>query len=100
MRLLSDLAALTIISRVKFFIPSLNFFVILVKLMAVLFRFLGIYIAISRVSYVIRLRSSLCNYALLKYSVHIWGAQDCEYIDEKIQDDRYILARTADRVGL
>ena len=84
MRLLSDLAALIIILRVKSSILSLNFFVILVKLMVILFRFLDIYTAISRVSYVIRLRLLLYNHTLLKYSVHTWGAQDCECIDEKI----------------
>ena len=68
--------------------------------MVVLLRFLDIYTAISCVSYVIRLRLPLCNYALLKYSVHAWGAQDCECINKKIQDNRYILARTADRIGL
>ncbi len=70
MRLLSDLAALIIILRVKSSILSLNFFVILVKLMVILFRFLDIYTAISRVSYVIRLRLLLYNHTLLKYSVH------------------------------
>ncbi len=48
MRSLSDLATLITISRVKFFTLSLNFFVILVKLMAALLRFLDIYIAISQ----------------------------------------------------
>jgi len=47
MRLLSDLTALITISRVKFFTLSLNFFVILVKLIVILLRFLDIYITIS-----------------------------------------------------
>jgi len=47
MRPSSDLAAFIIISRVKLSTLSLNFFVILVKLIAALLRFLDIYITIS-----------------------------------------------------